>query len=365
MRILFYGGCHASALRRIFEEFGKDVEEVAHLTNFRLIRDRIAVPYEDFTKFDWVIFNPILNKEAYNTSHLEDFLKTHGVKFLKYPWLQWEGYFPKFEKAIFPWYTGWWPANLDALPGAGDDFDRFREAVFAGDALIEQAQEHLEMTNRFLRRLEANVDLPVSDYVLANYRQRRLFRTPDHPATPLYQHLVRMIESATGCRVDESFYETAQEVQQGLQLPILPYVARALGLEFRSGDFEAVSLTGSGTIPLGEWLKMHFYKGDLTFATARAGTRLMRDGKAISASVGTRLLLRRLHGGDRPPYRRFEILGVIAGAPGVQKLRGKAVEIYPSHWTVTQRLRPSAEDEATSIAQYKAVAAITEAPPPA
>jgi hypothetical protein len=331
--------------------FGKDVESVAHLTNFRLIRDRIPVPYEDFKGFDWVIFNPILNKEAYNTAHLEAFLKANGVRFLKYPWLQWEGYFPKFEKAIFPWYTGWWPGNLDTLPGTGEDFDRFRGAIFRGEALVEQAQEHLDMTNRFLRRLEADVDLPISDYIQANYRQRRLFRTPDHPATPIYQYLVRMIESAIGCRVDESFHETAQEVQQGLQLPILPYVARALNLEFRSGDFEAVSLTGPNTIRLGDWMNLHFYKEDISFATAKAGTRLIPADKAISAGVGTRLLLRRLSGGDRPPYRRFEILGVIAGTPGVQKLRGKAVDIYPSHWSLARTLRASAEDEATSIAQ--------------
>jgi hypothetical protein len=355
MRVLFYGGCHAAAFRKIFDRFAIGVEHVDHLTNFRLIRANEPMPYEKIKAagFDWIIFNPIRNKESYNTSHLEEFCRRNGIRFLRFPWLQWEGYFPTMKKAAPSWYSGWWCSGLDDLAEKSSSFEEFRDAVLYGKALASEAVKHIEVTTEFMRRLEEGADLKVLPYILENYQTERLFLTPDHATTRLYQFLVRRIAEAIGCQIDESFYYSTTEIQAGISLPVLPSVGRALGLNFAAADFSNNLILGSSTLPLADYLKLHFYKGDIRLATARHTTRLRAGAASVTMKEKDRLLIRR--GGEKAPggYGLHEVLSVIHAAPRTQLAlsRPRQMAFYPSHWAFSMSAKPEADlDEKTDIA---------------
>lgn len=353
MRILFYGGCHAAALRRIFERYAADVEYVDHLTNFRLIRDKIPVPYEAMRRFDWVIFNPILNKEEYNTVNLEKYCHSNGIKYLKYPWLQWEGYFPTMKKASWEWYNGWWYTGLDQLAAASVSFESFREDVLYGKALGDDAVQHFEVTTNLLKKNEANADLTVSSFIVDRYRDERLFLTPDHAAVALYRYIARQIAESISCKMDESFYFSNEEVQPEIQYPILPSVSKALGLRFVAGDFHNKFIFGEGGMTLTEYLKMHYYKSDIRIAIARSRTRLREDiegseeGRAYLFNPTDKVLIRKVHALKKGGYQSYEMMTPMKASPNLYKgmPRGSTLYFYPSHWTFTRRAAAHKDNE--------------------
>jgi hypothetical protein len=349
MRILFYGGCHAAALRRIFERYAPDVEYVDHLTNFRIIRENAPVPYEDFRQFDWIIFSPILNKNEYNTIHVENFCRKNNIKYLKYPWLQWEGCFPAMKKTASAW---WWCTGLDQLAAESPSFEAFREAVLFGNALAEEAVRNLEKTTTFLRRREADADVTISQFIADRYKDERLFLTPDHAAIPLYRYLVRQIADAIRCKMDESFYFSTEEVQPETEHPILPSVARALELRFVGGNFHNKFVFGDGRMALTEYLKMHFYKDDIRVATAKARTRLRADvsrtgGRVYSFQPTDKVLVRKLQVAKQGGYQSYELMTVMKASAQLHKCvpRGNMLYFYPAHWTFSRRAEPRKDSE--------------------
>lgn len=348
MRVLFYGGCHAMALRRIFEQYVPGVE-VDHITNYKLIRENVGFPYDHLKRFDWVVFNPILNKEAYNTVHLEAFAKANGVKTLKYPWLQWQGYYPTVRKISPDWYTGYWLSGLDAVAERSPTFDHFCEQVFHGQALADEARQQFEATTGYLQRLETHADLNVSDFVLRNYQTQRLFLTPDHPSLATYKHLVRLVSEALGCKVDPSFYWSAQEVQQGIQIPILPSVSRALGITFAAGDFQHNLVYGDDVFPLREFLKLHYFKDLVRVATAKQRTRLHSDPADPEAPrfvvpEGDRLLVFQVQPEQASGYREYGVITPLKADRRAKDMAGRNLHFYPGHCAFTTKIKAAAPE---------------------
>jgi hypothetical protein len=360
MRVLFYGGCHAAALRKIFDRYAPEIEHVDHLTNFRLIQAKAPFPYSSLNRFDWVVFNPILNKQDYNTTNLREYCRGHGIRCISYPWLQWGGYFPGVTKTPPPWYSGWWISGLDVVAEKAGSFDAFCDAVLHGNALAEDALSRLDATTTFLRRLESHADLSVVPFILDNFRDQRLFLTPDHANTALYKHLVWQIADALSCRIDESFYHSTREVQEGITMPILPSVGRALGLKFPAGDFENTFVLGHRVFSLVEFLKLHYYRKDIRSAWARTNTRLRSaigpdaGGEPIMVKANDRLLVRMLPRDAASAYRQHDVLAALAGSAKLRKLVDRAVRgyyFYSQHWTYSRTLKPKVDvDEKLALA---------------
>jgi hypothetical protein len=319
MKILFYGGCHASALARVFRRYGRNATLVEHLTNFTLIRKKQPVPYDKISHFDWVVFSPIMNKAQWNTSHLEEFCRTKGVRYLKYPWLQWNGYFPGVARSNMPWYAGWIHGKLAQEAPGFTDFDTFREYVVHGDALASDAEENLRTTTRELRNREAAalIDFPIADFVEQKYRDRRLFLIPDHPSSELYKYLVPLMAERIGVSIDESFLLSDAQVQAGVQMPILPGVARSLKLNFGGTDFSHREFFGRSLFTLTEYLKLIYYRSDIRHLSALQRTYLRSfDGLDEEPNSSNSLPL--------PPRRRILVRKIAALPDG----RRAQYEIY-------------------------------------
>lgn len=98
MKILIYGGCHATALKRILDKYSLSEVSVDTLINYQIIATKAVFPYENLKNYDLVLFNPILNRGEYNSTRIEERCKQYGTPYLKYPWLQWGGYWPEPKK---------------------------------------------------------------------------------------------------------------------------------------------------------------------------------------------------------------------------------------------------------------------------
>lgn len=257
-KILFYGGCHAVALYRIFNQFAAVPAVFDSLLNYQLIAEKKPFPLDRLKSFDTLVLSPILNKKNYNTHDLVKMCQDMGIKTVVYPWLQWNGYFPYATKGPFftadSWYFGGLP-NFDKYATL-EEFQRAAGEAYANNAAL---QDHVKATTEHLKahELAGGCDISIVDFILKNYRSKRLFLTPDHPAKPFYDFFVREVSVRINVPVSDSFYWSSREPQYGIRLPIAPAVTQSLGLDFYDADYQhLLSDLGERYVPYDEYQKI-------------------------------------------------------------------------------------------------------------
>lgn len=265
--MLFYGGCHAQVLQRVFRDHGT-VPDARYdcVVNFRLIGAGRPFPLAQALACDAVVLSPILSQKDYLTADLVPRLREGGVRVVTYPWLQWQGYFPLVRKAPFLGLECWHHARLppEVWAAPPDEWPSRAMAHLADPALLE---ENLARTTQALQRSETQggCDVRVSEHILAHYRSRRLFMTPDHPSKALYEVVVRAVSAALGIGIHEDWYASAAEPQDEHRTPIPRTVSDALSLTFHDGDFFARPSPVARRLPQsGYW---HLLQGTLAGGT--------------------------------------------------------------------------------------------------
>jgi hypothetical protein len=232
LNVLFYGGCHAPALERLFRAAAIGWHRFASLKNYELINAGKPFPYGRLKGFDAVVYSPIRNKSDWNTSHLVERCAEQGILTLSFPWLQWNGYFPGV-------------VELEGRAPHLWSYNRFVDGAAEGGTaayLLELARSaeafsplpHRDWSLSILEEHEAGVDLPISSFVRANYKAQRLFWTPNHPTLPLYRFVMQAIAERLGIRLKRSPHLKEPHKDS---LIILPGVAEALELTFAGGDY--------------------------------------------------------------------------------------------------------------------------------
>lgn len=364
MKILFYGGCHAAALKEIFERYGQGVSYSSSLTNYQLIRENIPFPYENVAKYDVVIFNPIRNKESYNTVYLEEFLSKKNIPYFKYPWIQWNGYFPNYSNTkIGQWYQGWWPVFLDKLVTESDDLNNFLEKVFLKEDFEQLVVSNFNETTFRLNKNESDCDIKLSQYILENYKNIRLFLTPNHPSSHLYKYLASKISDLINIQLDNSFEEIDHEVQSGSSLPILPSVKKVLNLRFPAGSFCNKFIFNSPNLSIKEYLNLIYCAKEIKKLIAKNNTRVYRidfipeslgkerfNGKPISFQKGSRILAKYICRIDKL-YDEYFVHASYFDSSSNANFYPCSVKVYRGHWIQTkEELGPEVlGDENTNI----------------
>lgn len=286
MRVLFYGGCHADVLHKLFARFCLESDYIGDLlTNYLLIAEKDSFPYEDLHKYDYVVYNPILNKGNFNTIYLKDYCDAHGIRSVCYPWLQWTGYAPKSHKVegldwIFP--------DLLRERSRFARFEDFRSWVLDGWLTEADIKNNFEYTTNYLtdHEVKGGCDIKVSDFILENYCQRRLFVTPDHPATVTYAHIAVLVAEKLGVNLDPSLQGLVSELQSEHYLPILPRVVDALGLGFRSDEYSFHQILGPRVYGLSEWLRIFYFGGkNVAMLTPQWGESVIIGDTQVSVSA--------------------------------------------------------------------------------
>lgn len=338
MRMLFYGGCHADILRDLFRICTAGTgHRFESIKNFELITAGKPVPYDEISKFDVVIYSPIVREGEYNTNELAAFLDAHKIGRLSYPWLEWRGYFTGvLKKNNSGWYYPWLIGIANSF-GDFDDFVRYVDNMDREDSAIAgRVEQEFAQTSQILGwQEEANAtDIRVLRFIEENHKTRRLFLTPDHPALALYAFVMKEIVRHTGLDADLSRLPSI-EPQAGLVTPVLPFVRRSLGLAFCGDEFEDRRFTNSDrAVPLREYLKIPFHvsKGWValeavapTFLKAReANAADLPDAEKIGVAAGTVVLFREL---ERRGHHARASAAFLAGHPALAPSF-----IYPPAW---------------------------------
>lgn len=257
-RILFYGGCHSGIFKRVFGRFGLGAHDYEWLVNYELIRRGEPFPWDWVSQFDWVVYSPI-NNPGYATSELVSFCDARNIKHLSYPWLQWNGYHPGLRKDVFLGGTGWVNGRIRETAAASADFEAFYRKVSEPDFLHDFIKQNRDDS---LNRIsyEENyheVDIRLFDLISKQYKERRLFFTPDHPSTYTYKYCIDIISQMIGISLEKSFYFSGQELQDIDREPIIPSVVSALELKFFDADYKCERLFGSDNISWKEYIKLY------------------------------------------------------------------------------------------------------------
>lgn len=248
MNVLFYGGCHAYVLKNTFESFASEGHNFDYLINFDLIRNNKPFPWGKARGYDVIVFSPIQHAD-YRTELLKEFCEKHGIKYISYPWMQWNGYFPEAKKGDFLGGVSWMYPTL---------YDK-KNRKYKKNFFIE----NLHNSNKMLRdfELKHEVDISIYSFIENNFRNKRLFLTPDHPTGFMYRYLVKEISDKFSIDIDMSYWLSAYEPQGGIKLPIRPGVAEALDLNFFDADFENCTAFGDLTMPWSAYLQLYDMKG--------------------------------------------------------------------------------------------------------
>lgn len=339
MKVLIYGGCHASALKRIFDKYAVSEVHSDALTNFQLIASGTPFPYERLKEYDAILFNPILNRAEYNTTFVEEYCNHNGIRFYRYPWLQWGGYWPTPKRRTWGARNEWGLFYMHELANRYREqrffsveegsFDEYYESLFLTETFAPVMDAEVEATTRQLqmREREGRVDFEISGFILDNFRERQLFMTPDHPATELYKFVVEKIVDALGIRIDPSFYSSKVEVQEGIRTPIPPGVANVLGLKFGASDWGNNEFLGDAYYSLRDYARTIFHAEEMRLATAMHNTRVKFPGseKALSVRFNERVLVRLLGESTHRDHYSVEVMAPV-------RLRRPEALIYKSHW---------------------------------
>lgn len=337
MRILIYGGCHATAIKRIFDRYLLGRHDVSTLVNFQLIRSKIPFPYASLAGTDLVVFSPILNQGEWNTSHLEQACGNQGVKFLKFPWLQWGGYWPNARKRLWGPHGEWCVPRLHELATASPGFEDFYRALFEPSAFSSLLPGWLEKTTRKLidNETAGATDIRISGYISDNFARHQLFLTPDHPSTELYKYLIRELSDRAGLEIDPGFYHLSTQVQEGVRTPVMPGVARALALQFCAGEWAHHDFLGDNTLSLRQHAMSYHPATPIMLAETTHATRAKVSSdpsgtveRLIPLHKRTHLPVAPMEGAAPAHHQRFRVLGG-GGCPDT--LVGSIVLLYKSH----------------------------------
>ena len=273
MDVLLYGGCHALVLRDYLEAACPGEIACTLIVNFELIRSGAPFPYDALRGFDAVVYSPIENKGAYNTSHLDDACRRLGLLAIRYPWLEWHGYCPGAAKGTFAGRVQWfYPALAAEAAGFAGSFEAFCDQViacFPDDRTIDAC---LETSTAHLRAAEQRHDtsFSVCAHILAGYRAQQLFLVPDHPGRQLYGAVLLRILERLGMAPADAVRRLARlppgEPQGRWRTPIFPRVAQRLGLAFADGGWVDDEAVPGRAVDLRTYLRFYFHPGSTVLA---------------------------------------------------------------------------------------------------
>jgi hypothetical protein len=354
MRILFYGACHATALRRIFQRFGPAGLSTDLVSSVKLIEQGTPFPYDTLPNYDCVVYSTILQRGDQGTTLLGDICRDHGVQTIAVPPIEWAGYFPGMTRIAdhrgYRCYPELFRYALDYQDYA--DFE-----TYVTDAhVIEDAPARLQRANTVLQRIDELGDARIGAASLLekHYREQRMMLTPTHPSRAFYSLLVRRLEEILGLRLDPSFHYGQYEPQDDAKEPLLPGAMRALGLYFSDSEYRSHALFRDRRArSLREWLQMYFAGARGAF-TYEARQKLFLKRRPVAAAMlppEDRVLLR---AGEivlglpleAAPGTGWRIL-VLGGNDGVPV--GSEWYLYPKGWQRYGFKPPQAERKESLI----------------
>lgn len=217
-KCVIYANCFGQVIKRLLEnhpEFSAEYE-ITLYTNYEMIKSRDILPLEGC---ELIIHQPL--KEEYgilSTKYIKDH-KPDGCISILVPQLFNTGFIPTCQK--------------EGNNSFYHDIDNYPPTP-------KRLQINYKWSLDFLKKREAECDIKVFDFIVENYRKHRLFLTPHHATTYLYEYVLNCILNKLSyspvnldIAVQQHCY-TAHPLINGIKYPIHSKVAETLGLEWVS-----------------------------------------------------------------------------------------------------------------------------------
>lgn len=280
------GYCHLIAISQIFSKT-KTIPNNYGIHLYSFLTDVSSSSY----KYNDVIETVKLSDILICVSHFAqinasdvcyfDLLAKDAIEY-KYPNLAFRGLHPYrdnnlriFNKYLEPLFKGSGHAPrpfqyaeqvLDNLIEEGKSTEEICQLVLADDFLSEkEILRNFKVACKSIEINEQQSDLKISDYIYENYKKKPLYKDCLHYEICMYYEIARRIANKLElCEVDEiNEVEKIFDIERLdiSQTPVLPSVAKVLGIEYATDDYQYKLRLGDDRTYINcnreEWIKLY------------------------------------------------------------------------------------------------------------
>jgi hypothetical protein len=192
---VIYANCQGSGIELFLSKHDafKDTFSTCRLENHILISQQTPIPIDLFKRASLFIYQPVGERHGcYATDHLKSCLPK-DCRRISFPYI--------YNNALWPLYE-----EGDSIIGEEIIRGLFEKGVslksvvdrFCGEQINFQFEQRFQHTLSVLRQKEQETDVKVSDFILRNIKNEKLFLTAAHPTSAVFIHCVNQIAGRLG-----------------------------------------------------------------------------------------------------------------------------------------------------------------------
>lgn len=238
MRISIFGNCQAQVMRSIvkFACPGYDVPD--YKPNYMVNESDIDAIITDMNASDFVFVQRVSEDFKVERARSSKMRAEFESKIQVWPNIYFDGYYPDVR---YVYLEGW-----GKLKGPLDDyhFDRVIRAYRQGlppsaaaklmesDDVIKGSVDPFALSLASLREREAEVDVPISDFLQEHLFLRPCFFTPNHPETFILVEMCKRLFARSGVAFDEAKARQFGGALNFIRIPMYPAIYDTYALPF-------------------------------------------------------------------------------------------------------------------------------------
>lgn len=195
INIVFYGNCQCHVLSNIFNSIiDKTKYNIKDVSNYKLIKNNDILPEEVFKNADVLIYQPLNGHGKLDSDYIISNIISKNCITVSFPYLYFLGYFPDYidlEDEKLPYqYKGIndiIEKNKNVSKGDLLDiiFNIMKGGYVSGNEIIDKFNYSINK----LKEKEEKCDLKYSQFIIDNYKDKKLFHSPNHPSNVVLNKL--------------------------------------------------------------------------------------------------------------------------------------------------------------------------------
>ncbi len=227
---LIYANCQGRAFDtflRMSAEF-QEKYRIEIVNNYIFIQNKHNLPLDTFKKADLFIYQPIAAKHGvYATDNLFEYLPPQCVK-ISFPYIYNDALWPLFE--VLGEIKG--QEVVVSLIESGLSLKEIVDRFCAGK-IDFQFERRFSDSMAILRSKEEKTDVKVADFIVSNFRTKKLFLTHNHHTNAIYIHCANQILNILHLPLLHFVDKMPAETCLGDCWPQSPYETNFYGLTYQ------------------------------------------------------------------------------------------------------------------------------------
>ena len=269
--VILYGNCHATAFRKLLEQYPPFIEQYA-IFPIKAIQDVREASYfrqDCFSDCDVLIHQSIQKNNRYG----EEFASESVLKRLKkgceiisvpnvyhLPLCFFPQYIGKDEFKNRKGFTIFFRDEIvDDAYSAGLSVDEIAKRYLSPSTYSAERLEQLfDLFMSKIRRREVDWDVKVESFICSNVTNHRLFYDPNHPTNFFVLYVVKEILKLLGVEIDENTLERANPfLLDTFEMPICESVYQHWGMRFERKKIRTSGIGLYNNLDLEEYIRKY------------------------------------------------------------------------------------------------------------